>query len=118
MIRLFIRIDLRPDARLGPGKIALLEAIDRTGSISAAGRELRMSYRRAWVLVEELNRLFRTPVVVAHPGGPRGGGAQLTKFGAALARSYRTIEAEATASAAGRLAELESELATKSQDPI
>jgi molybdate transport system regulatory protein len=117
MVRLFIRVDLTPDARLGPGKIALLEAIARTGSISAAGRALRMSYRRAWTLVEELNRLFRTPVVLAHPGGPRGGGAELTPFGTLLAHHYRAIEADSAAAAASRLAELERALAGPSPSP-
>ena len=95
MAGLFIRLDLRPGGRIGPGKIALLEAIARTGSISGAGRALRMSYRRAWVLVEELNLLFSTPVVTAQPGGPGGGGATLTAFGASLVRHFRAIEAEA-----------------------
>ncbi len=115
MARLFIRLDLRPGSRIGPGKIALLEAIARTGSISAAGRALRMSYRRAWVLVEELNQLFITPVITAHPGGPGGGGAALTEFGASLTRHYRAIEAEAQAAAANRLSELEHALARSSQ---
>ena len=114
MAGLFIRIDLRPGGRIGPGKIALLEAIARTGSISGAARGLRMSYRRAWVLVEELNRLFTTPVVIAQPGGPGGGGATLTGFGASLVSHYRAIEAEAQAAAVARLAELERALA---QDP-
>ena len=111
MAGLFIRLDLRPGGRIGPGKIALLEAIARTGSISGAGRALRMSYRRAWVLVEELNLLFTTPVVTAQPGGPGGGGATLTAFGASLVRHYRAIEAEARAAAEARLAELERALA-------
>jgi molybdate transport system regulatory protein len=111
MASLFIRIDLRPGGRIGPGKVALLEAIARTGSISGAGRALHMSYRRAWVLVEELNRLFATPVVTAHPGGSGGGGAALTPFGADLVRTYREIEAEALDRAGARLAELERALA-------
>jgi molybdate transport system regulatory protein len=111
MAALFIRIDLRPGGRIGPGKIALLEAIERTGSISAAGRALRMSYRRAWLLVEELNLLFSSPVVTAQPGGARGGGAALTAFGTGLVRHYRAIEAETQAAAAARLAELERALA-------
>jgi molybdate transport system regulatory protein len=112
MARLFIRLDLGPGAQIGPGKVALLEEIARTGSISAAGRALRMSYRRAWMLVEELNRLFRSPVVVAQPGGAGGGGATLTAFGANLARHYRAIEAGAANAAARRLAELERALAS------
>ena len=111
MARLFLRIDLEPQGRIGPGKIALLEAIARTGSISAAGRSLRMSYRRAWQLVEELNRLFAQPLVTAHPGGQGGGGAALTEAGALVAATYRGVEAEAQAMAQARMARLESLLA-------
>ena len=76
--RLSIRIDLPGGRRVGPGKIRLLELIDETGSISAAGRAMAMSYRRAWLLVESLNTGFREPVVDAQPGGRHGGGARLT----------------------------------------
>ena len=81
--RLTIRFDFAPERRLGPGKIALLEAIAATGSISAAGRQHKMSYRRAWLLVDELNRQFGEPLVRAQPGGPKGGGAALTAVGPA-----------------------------------
>ncbi len=77
---------------LGPGKVDLLEAIDRTGSISAAGREMGMSYRRAWLLVDELNRMFASPSVVASTGGVSGGGATLTDFGRDIAAAYRRAE--------------------------
>ena len=86
---------------MGPGKIALLEEISRHGSISGAGRALRMSYRRAWELVEDLNRHLGTPVVAAITGGSGGGGARLTAAGAGLVSAYRTIEA-ATATVAAR----------------
>src|SRR5262245_11857830 len=78
---------------LGPGKIDLIEAIDRTGSISAAGRAMGMSYRRAWLLADALNHMFRQPVIVAATGGAKGGGAELTDFGRALAAAYRRAEA-------------------------
>ncbi|WP_439551943.1 winged helix-turn-helix domain-containing protein [Falsiroseomonas sp.] len=100
---LSLRIDL-PRGRIGPGKIALLEAIDGEGSISAAGRALGMSYRRAWDLVDATNRLVGTPVVTATPGGHRGGGAALTEAGRALVADYRAIEAAAREAAAPRLA--------------
>jgi molybdate transport system regulatory protein len=77
---------------LGPGKIDLLEAIARKGSISAASREMGMSYRRAWLLVEALNQMFSDPVVVAAPGGAHGVGAQITEFGKEVAAAYRRIE--------------------------
>ena len=99
--RVSIRLDLANGARVGPGKIALLEEISRHGSISGAGRALRMSYRRAWELVEDLNRHLGTPVVAAITGGSGGGGARLTAAGAGLVSAYRTIEA-ATATVAAR----------------
>src|SRR5215468_1686818 len=101
--KLMLRVDFGPNRALGPGKIRLLEAIDRTGSISQAGRALGMSYRRAWLLIDDLNRCFREPVVAAQPGGARGGGAELTAFGRKLVRDYRAIEIEATAAARTRL---------------
>jgi molybdate transport system regulatory protein len=93
--RLSIRIDLPGGRRVGPGKIRLLELIDETGSISAAGRAMAMSYRRAWLLVESLNTGFREPVVDAQPGGRHGGGARLTPFGRDLIWRYRTLERDA-----------------------
>lgn len=90
-----VRIRYSDDARLGPGKIALLEAVERTGSIAAAGRELTMSYRRAWLLVDSLNRMFEGGVVEASPGGANGGGARLTPVGRELVAAYRAVEAEA-----------------------
>lgn len=97
--RLSIRVDLAGGIRIGPGKVALLEQIGRTGSISAAGRALRMSYRRAWDLVEELNRSFGRPVVTTAAGGSGGGGASLTAAGEAVIEEYRAIEAASEAAA-------------------
>jgi|SRR5690242_526999 len=93
--RLSIRIDLENGDRIGPGKIALLEAIRATGSISAAARALGMSYRRAWLLVEEINQALREPAVAAETGGRRGGGATVTPAGEQLVGLYRTIESHA-----------------------
>src|SRR6478735_7544538 len=73
-----LRITSGDDIAVGPGKVDLLEAIDATGSISAAARSLGMSYRRAWLLVDTMNRCFRAPVVAAEAGGKRGGGTHLT----------------------------------------
>jgi molybdate transport system regulatory protein len=78
--------------RIGPGKIALLEAIAATGSISGAGRRLGMSYKRAWDLVEEMNHGCEQPVVATSPGGRDGGGTSLTSVGDTLIRLYREIE--------------------------
>jgi len=80
---------------IGPGKIALLEAIRDTGSISAAARKLRMSYRRAWMLVDDLNRRIAQPVVLATPGGKHGGGTMLSPTGHKLVVLYRDIERRA-----------------------
>ena len=90
--RLSIRLDLESGARIGPGKVAVLEEIARSGSISAAGRALRMSYRRTWELVEDLNRSLGTPVVETAAGGSGGGGAVLTRAGKAVVERYRAIE--------------------------
>src|ERR1700674_5064515 len=94
-VRLTLRVDFGTDRAIGPGKVLLLEAIDRTGSISQAGRSLGMSYRRAWLLIDDMNRCFRHAAVRARPGGSRGGGAVLTEFGAELVRDYRAIETAA-----------------------
>lgn len=83
------------DMVLGPGKVDLLEAIGRTGSISAAGRELGMSYRRAWLLVDALNHMFPDALVKAAPGGSHGGGAKLTDYGRGVAAAYRRVEERA-----------------------
>jgi len=90
--RLTIRLDLGSGIRVGPGKIALLEAIDAEGSISGAGRKLKMSYKRAWDLIEELNKSFGETLVSKAPGGSNGGGAQLTDGGKTLVKQYRAIE--------------------------
>ena len=87
-----IRLDFAGERRIGPGKIVLLERIMETGSISAAGRRLKMSYRRAWLLVDAMNRMFAEPVVVAAMGGAHGGGAEVTDFGHRLIETYRAVE--------------------------
>ncbi len=97
MARLSIRIDLDGDRRLGPGKVLLLERIAACGSISAAGRSLNMSYRRAWQLVADMNASFEAPLVAAQMGGRHGGGATLTPLGRDLVGRYRAIEREAEA---------------------
>ncbi len=93
--KLFLRLDLTGRVRLGPGKIRLLEAIEREGSISAAGRSLRMSYRRAWLLIDELNSSFREPLVATRLGGTGGGKASVTALGHTVIRAYRAMEKEA-----------------------
>ena len=109
-VRLTVRVDFGAERALGPGKIRLLEAIGKTGSISRAGRALGMSYRRAWLLIDDMNRSFRAPVVATQPGGVQGGGAALTPFGRELIENYRAIEARATAAAKPHLQALENSL--------
>jgi len=82
---------------MGPGKAELIAAIDASGSISAAARAMGMSYRRAWQLVEAINKSFNQPVVVTATGGKRGGGARVTPFGRDLVRRYRAMENKASA---------------------
>jgi molybdate transport system regulatory protein len=120
-VRLTVRIDFGAERALGPGKIRLLEAIGKTGSISRAGRALGMSYRRGWLLVDDMNRCFRAPVVATQPGGVKGGGAALTPFGLQLIENYRAIEAQAAAAAMPRLQALENSLRRqrgRSQKPL
>ena len=108
--RLTLRVDLGSGRALGPGKIRLLEAIAKTGSISQAGRHLGMSYRRAWLLVDDMNNCFRDPVIAAQPGGANGGGATLTAFGRTLVKRYRAIEADALVATKKHLHDLEAAL--------
>ena len=115
MASLTLRIVLSRAGAIGPGKIRLLELIDTAGSISAAGRAMDMSYRRAWLLVEELNHLFREPVATTKLGGKSGGGAALTPFGHSLVRHYRAIEAAAAAAASSHLAALDAATAGRAR---
>lgn len=107
---LSLRIDLDDDERIGPGKIQLLEQIRESGSISAAGRAMDMSYKRAWDLVDEINRICRQPAVDRQTGGKNGGGAALTPFGESLVARYRKIERDAAAAVRKELAALRSEI--------
>jgi len=113
--RLTVRIDFGSAGALGPGKIRLLEAIQKTGSISQAGRSLGMSYRRAWLLVDDLNGSFRAAVVTTQPGGARGGGAELTRFGRDLIKKYRAIETQAATAAKRQMRDLEIALRTRAR---
>ncbi len=97
------RIDFAEHSSIGPGKICLLEAIRDSGSLSQGARNIKMSYRRAWLLVESLNQSFREPVTVASTGGKDGGGMLVTEFGDALIKSYRELERDFVTMAARRL---------------
>ena len=110
---LTIRVDFGEFGYLGPGKIALMEFISKHGSISAAGKEMGMSYRRAWLLVDEINRIFRDPLVEKQMGGSGGGGAQLSKLGRDVVGRYRAIEGAAAAAAAGDIKALRASLPSR-----
>jgi len=107
MPSLSLRINLDPDGRIGPGKIELLEQIAAFGSISAGARQMNMSYKHAWDLVEEMNRIFGKLVVAAKTGGRRGGGAELTQVGLAVVSRFRAIERAAEAAAGQHIAALQ-----------
>jgi molybdate transport system regulatory protein len=100
-----LRILLGPDIAIGQGKATLLEAIGRTGSISAAAREMEMSYRRAWLLVDTMNQCFRGPLVEKVKGGSGGGGAQITTLGLDVLARYRAMELKAAASVSTEMRE-------------
>ena len=87
-----LRVMFGTEIAIGPGKAQLLEAIDATGSISESARRLGMSYRRAWLLVDTMNRCFREPVVASSTGGSGGGGARITAFGKRVLAAYRTLQ--------------------------
>jgi len=108
--RLRIRIVFGENEMIGPGKAELLERIDRCGSIAAAGREMGMSYKRAWELVGTLNAMFRDPLVESTRGGPGGGGAILTEAGREVLHLYRAFERDAAEAGAATIAALQSRL--------
>lgn len=110
--QLSIRIDLDGDGRIGPGKIELLEQIRSQGSISAAGRAMNMSYKRAWDLVDEITRICGRDVVRRQTGGKDGGGASLTPLGASVVERYRRIEKAALDAARADLIGLRSEISS------
>ena len=105
-VKFRIRITKGDDIAVGPGKIALLEAIADAGSITHAARMLGMSYRRAWLLIDEMNRSFKSPVVETAKGGPSGGKTVLTPLGEAVIRRYRAIETIAGRAAWAEIASL------------
>ncbi|MBX3475904.1 MAG: winged helix-turn-helix domain-containing protein [Planctomycetes bacterium] len=104
--RFRFRVTVGDTIAIGPGKIALLEAIAATGSISAAGRSLDMSYRRAWMLLDEMNHMLRSPVVDSARGGASRGGSELTPLGRQLIETYRRVEHKAAEACAGEVRQL------------
>ena len=113
---LSVRIDLDAEGRIGPGKIQLLENIHACGSISAAGRAMDMSYKRAWDLVDEINRICRQAAVERQTGGKNGGGAILTPFGTSLVARYRKIERAAASAVRKDLQALRADIGRSKKD--
>jgi molybdate transport system regulatory protein len=105
-VRFRMRIRKGEVVALGPGKVELLEAVREHGSISAAARSLDMSYRRAWLLIDELNQSLKSPATVSEQGGQSGGGCVLTPVGENIVRLYRDVEAQAEAACAKQIDEL------------
>ena len=110
MARLTIRIDFETGASLGPGKIGLLEAIGKTGSIRNAAEAVGMSFRQGWLLLKAIEEMFGQPVITTQRGGTRGGGSRLTELGRLVVVSYRQLERASTAAAQKELAALEKRL--------
>jgi molybdate transport system regulatory protein len=100
---LLLRVLSSKSPAMGPGKARLVALIAESGSISAAARKMGMSYRRAWQLVEALNKSFNEPVVLTAVGGKRGGGAVVTEFGKRLIEAYHDMEAKASSAIAADL---------------
>jgi len=111
VVRFRLRVTCGETVAIGPGKIQLLEAIQRTGSLTAAAKSIGMSYRRAWLLIDELNRALKIPAVESAKGGEHGGGSVLTSVGEKLVQQYRSIEAAAAASCKAQIRALTSLLA-------
>lgn len=107
---LWVKIDLGNARQVGPGKIALLRLVGERRSIAAAAREMKMSYRRAWLLIDELNTIFGQPVVITHVGGKSFGGAELTPFGLRLIERFDAIIRRAAEAAREELAALAAEV--------
>jgi molybdate transport system regulatory protein len=116
MTRVTIRLDFDAARHLGHGKIRLLELIEAHGSISSAARAMGMSYRRAWLLADETNRMFAAPVFATRLGGKGGGQAQLTPFGRDLIDLYRRMESEAAQRFGAEIDRLEASLAVAAAD--
>jgi molybdate transport system regulatory protein len=112
-VAVHLRVTLDRDVAIGPGKADLLEGIAATGSIAAAGRRMGMSYKRAWLLIDTMNRCFRGPVVLAAKGGQTGGGARLTSLGSQVLAAYRRMQARTARAIAPDLGRLKRRLAPR-----
>ena len=114
MTKLTVRIDLAEDAAMGPGKARLLEMIEETGSIRSAAAGMDMSYRRAWLLLRDIQEIFGVPVIRTATGGRKGGGTGLTEAGRQIVKCYRQIESKASRATATQMRTL-SEISCKTR---
>jgi molybdate transport system regulatory protein len=114
MTRLTVRVDLDEEAAFGPGKARLLETIEETGSIRSAAARMDMSYRRAWLLLQETQQIFGVEVIATATGGKKGGGSRLTENGRRIVDCYRQIESNAARASASEMKVL-SELSSRSK---
>ena len=112
-LKLHIRILLEDEIAFGPGKADLLEAIQRTGSISQAAKSMNMSYRRAWQLLDTMNQCYHSHLVETQTGGTHGGGALVTELGQVVLKKYRAMEQQATQTLASEFEELSNYLKIK-----
>lgn len=117
MARLSIRIAFEGAEPFGPGKVRLLELIEKEGSIRAAATAMNMSYRHAWLLLQAVEDTFGAPVIATATGGARGGGARLTELGKKLVQRYRAIETNAAHAAAVELDEMARAAARANPEP-
>ena len=116
-LRVTLRVDFDPNNAIGPGKVALLEKMRDCGSLSQAARDLDMSYRRAWQLLNSLNRSFREPLVLTAVGGSGGGGSTLTTLGESIIEAYRSFEQETNARASRHFSSLLKTVSTRAHGP-
>jgi molybdate transport system regulatory protein len=107
------RIDFGEHSNIGPGKVALLESIKAHGSLSEAARSMGISYRRAWLLIDSVNKSFKTPATVNSAGGRGGGGAEVTAFGSLLIERYREVERKLNVVAGEYLKEIRAQVDTE-----
>ena len=114
---LTLRVLARRFPAMGPGKAALIEAIERSGSISGAAREMEMSYRRAWQLVEAINTSFREPLIVTATGGKQGGGAVVSDLGREVVKRFREMEIKASRAIATEITDFSSLLKLAVRSP-
>jgi molybdate transport system regulatory protein len=110
MAKLTIRIDFETGASIGPGKVRLLEEIEKTGSIRKAAESVGMSFRQAWLLLRAIEEMFGQPVIVTLRGGVRGGGSALTPLGRLAVANYRQLEEAAARAVKHELADLEANI--------